>query len=288
MADRLLCEVFRLIGCGKDIDAAALLGSNSRSEPTSQLAKYLLRYFEMQEQVDVYDQPRAFRAFIDGGGNVHLYSSVVSCLRRLVCSGTKSLIDIGCGDGRVTSQICDGLQLVEFVEPSHELFQAATRALAAKAMPSRGYQLYAQNFLQNLQVDRRWDVATMTFSLQCVSPAERLEMLTTLRGHVGKVGVVEFDVHAFPTEEQRYLHLIERYEIGINEYSSDRDLVALGFLIPMLLSQLRSTNDHQLNWEQSKESWLAEFQRANYSDVTVEKVADYWWADCFMVVANGA
>lgn len=286
MTVRLLVDVFRLIRDGSDEEAISLLKQIRLEDSESHLAMYLLHYISARRTDAVYDEPRAFQAFIDGGGNIPLYSNVVSTLSRLISIDTKSLLDIGCGDGRVTSQICGGLQYVEIVEPSPPLFRAALSSLLDRNVSTRGHNSTVQAFLSQIPAERRWDMATMTFSFQCVSPPERHQVLSRFRQQVGKVVVVEFDVPTFATELDKFQSLIARYEKGISEYSADRELVAMGFLMPMLISQLRSQHSDPINWEQPKAVWVEEFRRAGYSNVACQSVLDYWWSDCFAVIAS--
>src|SRR5262245_52424053 len=54
----------------------------------------------------VYEEPRAFEAFISGGGNVGLYAATIATLGSLHArEGPGSLADLGCGDGRVTAAV---------------------------------------------------------------------------------------------------------------------------------------------------------------------------------------
>jgi hypothetical protein len=75
--------------------------------------------------------------------------------------------------------------------------------------------------------------------------------------------------------------------LGLAEYVENRALVSQGFLMPMFISQIKSTDETKLNWEHSSQAWCHEFANAGFTDVNVIHVADYWWAESFMLKASG-
>ena len=86
----------------------------------------------------VYSSPAAFEAFIRGGGNVPLYERVSAELARHYTPDTRSLLDIGCGDGHALfpalAQAHQPLALERqtLVEPASALLASAVaRAQAA-------------------------------------------------------------------------------------------------------------------------------------------------------------
>jgi len=235
----------------------------------------------------VYDQPAAFTAFIRGGGNVELYEKVSSALaeryRRL---GVESLVDIGCGDGRalVPALAAAGrTPAVTLVEPSASLLSAAREALAGQAVTA--HAMDASAFAADLA--EKFDLAESTFALHAIPPDERSAVLTALRGHVGHLVLAEFDNPGHLAGGPEHLtFLADTYERGLAEYDADRNLVAQGFLMPVLAGQL-APGAPRSTWEQPATAWVAQLQACGYRDVTVEPLCDYWSSPAFLLTARG-
>lgn len=84
-----------------------------------------------------------------------------------------------------------------------------------------------------------WDVAESTIALHTIPHAERTEALRALRPRVGLLVLVEFDVPDLAPGSTEHLAFLARsYEDGLAEHDADRDLVAHGFLMPVLTGQL--------------------------------------------------
>ena len=236
----------------------------------------------------VYDQPAAFTAFIRGGGNIELYEKVSAALagryRRL---GVESLVDIGCGDGRAlvpALAAAGGSPAVTLVEPSAALLAAARDALAGYAVSTHAADAAA--FTADLT--GRFDLAESTFALHAIPPAERSAVLTALRGHVGDVVLAEFDFPAHrPGTPEHLAFLADTYERGLAEYDADRDLVAQGFLMPVLAGQL-APGAPRSTWEQPATAWAAQLEACGYRDVSVEPLCDYWSSPAFLLTARAA
>jgi SAM-dependent methyltransferase len=268
-----------------DIGAArtALAARSERPLLNAALATYLAD----TRDGHVYDQPAAFTAFIRGGGNVGLYDAVTAALadryRRL---GVESLVDIGCGDGRalVPALAAAGISpALTLVEPSAALLSAARDALAGYAVTA--HATGAAAFADGLTAT--FDLAESTFALHAIPPAERSVVLTALRGHVGHLVLAEFDFPAHPPGSAELLaFLADTYERGLAEYDADRDLVAQGFLMPVLTGQL-TPDAPRSTWEQPATAWVRQVEACGYRDVTVEPLCDYWSSPAFVLTAHG-
>jgi hypothetical protein len=121
--------ILATVGRG-DLATASRLAATRRG--TSPLVAALHRFMTRGPIADPYTEPAAFREFIESGDNPALYGAVIDALRDLHGSlGAEVVLDIGCGDGRVTaatlSESCRG---VDLVEPSAELIEDASRRLA--------------------------------------------------------------------------------------------------------------------------------------------------------------
>lgn len=233
----------------------------------------------------VYDQPAAFTAFIRGGGNVGLYDAVGSALAGLYERlGVTSLVDIGCGDGRALIPALRAAATppaVTLVEPSRALLDAALADLPTGTI---AHATDAATFARAVNTARttRFDLVESTFALHALPHEERSEVLTALRGHVSHLVLAEFDV----TEHADHLtFLADTYEQGLAEYDTDRDLVAQGFLMPVLTGQL-TPGARRSTWEQPATAWAEQVEACGFRDVVVEPLCDYWSSPAFLLTAE--
>ena len=259
---------------------AALTASVERPLLNAALGTYLAHTGDGR----VYDQPAAFRAFVDGGGNLGLYEAVTKALAARYRS-VSSLVDIGCGDGRVLRAALGAAgtsPAVTLVEPSVALLAEARAALSAHRITAHGTD--ATTFTASLAT--RYDLAESTFALHALPHEERTAMLTALRGHVGRLVLAEFDVPGHPVDSDAHLtFLADSYEQGLAEYDADRDLVAQGFLMPVLTGQL-APGARRSTWEQPATAWAAQLTACGYRNVSVEPLCDYWSSPAFLLTAD--
>lgn len=260
----------------------------------SLLGTALATYLRTSARRDVYAQPAAFEAFIAGGGNIDLYRRT-SAVLAAAYPGVTSLLDIGCGNGLA---LVPALQLagpaaptqVELVEPGADLLAHCVGAIGASGQPVQitGHQVGLTDFLEAAPPARRWQLAQSTFALQSIEPGERLVALTRLARRVDRIVVVDFDVpDEKPGSRQQIQGLAARYERGLAEYDETRELVAQGFLMPVLLGQL-SGQATRTNWEQPAEKWRAEFAAAGFRHIQIQPLADYFSAPAFLLTATGS
>jgi SAM-dependent methyltransferase len=265
--------------CAGDTAAAraALAARTDRPLLNAALSTYLAGTGEGH----VYDQPAAFTAFIRGGGNVGLYEAVSAALaERYRRFGVESVVDIGCGDGRALVPALAGVRAaVTLVEPSAALLSAALAALGDRAGVT-AHAMDASAFVADLT--GRFDLAESTFALHAIPPGERSAVLSALRGHVGRLVLAEFDHPAPPV---RLTFLADSYERGLAEYAADRDLVAQGFLMPVLTGQL-APDAPRSTWEQPAAGWAAQLEACGYRKITIEPLYDYWSSPAFLLTAS--
>lgn len=233
----------------------------------------------------VYDRPAAFTAFVSGGGNIGLYGAVSRALaeryRRL---GVTSLVDIGCGDGRavLAALAVTPVPEVTLVEPSQALLEDA-RAKAPESVTA--FAGDAATFVAGLD-GQRFDLAESTFALHAIPPEDRSAVLSALRGHVTHLALAEFDVPAHPAGSDEHLEfLAATYEQGLAEYDTDRDLVAQGFLMPVLTGQL-APGARRSTWEQPATAWAAQLRACGYRNIAIEPLFDYWSSPAFLLTAD--
>ena len=230
----------------------------------------------------VYDQPTAFTEFIRGGGNVGLYGAVSRALAERYL-GVRSFVDIGCGDGRAVlpALAATPVPAVTLVEPSQALLDAALAAAPAGVTAFNGD---AAAFVAGL--DRRFDLAESTFALHTLPHEDRSDVLSALRGHVGHLALAEFDVPDHPAGTDEHLEFLAgTYEQGLAEYDSSRDLVAQGFLMPVLTGQL-APGARRSTWEQPATAWAEQVRACGYRNVSLEPLFDYWSSPAFLLTAD--
>jgi SAM-dependent methyltransferase len=279
-----------------DADAAR----SALRDDTSLLGSALVQHLDARAGRDrggsVYDAPAAFEAFIRGGGNVRLYEATSAALAGLYdAHRPAAVLDVGCGDG---AALLPALRAaghrparVDVVEPSAPLLQAAADGLRERG--ARTWPVTVQQFLADLD-DRddgdeplRWDVVQSTFALHTLPHAERTDVLRALRPRTGVLALVEFDVPQAAVGSPEHLEFLARtYEQGLAEYDDDRELVAQGFLMPVLTGQLRP-GAVRATFEQPAGAWADQVRGAGYTGVEVTALDDYWSSPAFLLTARG-
>lgn len=280
-----------------DRDEATHAARAAADDDDGPLAPALAEHLAASGGQRVYDQPAAFNAFVGGGGNIALYQSVAAALGELYQRhGVTDVLDIGVGEG---TALLPALQSathrpasVDLVEPSAALLDAALARLtqADLGVQVRSWQMGAQDFVAQHLASHTWSLGQSTFALQSLPPHERAQVLRALRPHVGHLAVVEFDVPDLPHASGEHLaSLVARYQRGLGEYEENRDLVAQGFLMPMLTSQFAPDHDQteRTNWEHTAVIWGEHVEQAGYEQVTLTPLDDYWFAPAFLLTAQG-
>jgi len=270
------------LAVGKDDDARAAL---ARVRAISPMARALLHAMTSGSKANAYDAPRAFEVFIRGGGNVALYRAVSTVLAETYDRYRPvDMIDIGAGDGMALLPAIEAAtyppQKVDVVEPNSEMLARLCEAFPLNA----GYNQTFEVFAENLRSKNRWQLAQSTFALQSIPPDARVKALRKLASHVERLVVIEFDIPELaPGSDALYESLATRYDLAANEQGDDADLVASGFLAPMLLGQLRAVTPS--NWEQPATARVRELMTSGFREVEVEHVHDYSWAPAVCITA---
>jgi SAM-dependent methyltransferase len=288
----LVLEALRALAAGDVLTAQR--AAAGAAEGGSLLGGALAIYLASDHSGAVYDQPAAFAAFISGGGNVPLYAAVAEALGRVYAAQQPvRLLDIGCGDGAALipalSRSSHIPAYIDLIEPSAALLEAAVTALHAARIPAtvRTWPVTVQGFVAELPDGASWPLAQSTFALHALPVQERSAALANLCPRVGLLAVAEFSVPDLPPGSPEHLRfLAETYERGLAEYDADRDLVAQGFLMPVLAGQL-APEAARATWEQPSWAWQRQLEQAGYSDVTIQPLYDYWSSPAFLLTARG-
>jgi len=260
-------------------------------------AAYLDRVL-LKGRANVYVSPRGFRAFIRGGGNIHLYEETSAALKGIYESmGPLALLDIGVGDGlALLPALTENIRQIDLVEPSAELLAQTEAALQRRGAPHRTFNLTLQQFEGQHAGLGPWDIAQATFSFQSVPPTERLAALGWLRERTTRMLIVEFDapsyVGASQPEDflspQRIDYVVTHYQRGLAEYDNradDDSSVAQGFLMPVFFGYFdRSAN--RTNWEIPAQGWADLLREAGFAQIDIRPIFDYWWAPARLIDAQ--
>lgn len=270
----------------------------ARSHPESALARLLADYLSSAGRSGVYDEPTAFEDFIDRGGNPALYAAVIAALRNIhhaIGQGRHdsdrhagrptrpmSVLDIGCGDGRVTTATVPGDAALHLLEPAATLLDAAHRVLAGRTGDVTSSQLTLTDMLATHP--GTWDVVQSTFAMSAIPPGERRPALRDLTVRTRRLLIVEFDLPDFDDGSPSHAtYAAERYERGVAEYAEWPN-VQSGFLMPVLVGQFDPERPRH-TFEQSARAWTDELQAAGWTAATTT-LAPYWWADAVLIDAR--
>jgi hypothetical protein len=285
------CLALLAYGEGDLAHASALAGEAAAREPGSLLFGEAARWLDGSgiEGAGVYEHGGAFAAFARGGGNPALYAATSERLRRVYAEyDSLVLLDVGVGDGAaLLPALSERVTHVDLVEPSRSLLSATVAALTARSIFHRAFCMTVEEFSAAAPPGGRWDVAQATFSLQSIPAEHRAGPLAWLAERAGRLLLVEFDVPLFEELDApaRVKYVVERYERGLAEYADDRELVAQGFLMPVLFGSFDRTTA-RTNYEQPIAAWADELRAAGFAQTRSERLHRYWWADAWLVDAQ--
>ncbi len=237
--------------------------------------------------MEVYVDPDAFRRFIESGRNPALYRATNRMLRSLRPAGSSAVVDIGCGDGRVTGEIVGPGDIVDLIEPSSALLGDAEQAVRSTgASLGRSWSDPVQEIVGGSVPGAVWAFATSTFALHNLDPATRREVLRALNERVGRLAIVEFDVPQMDDRSHAHAaYCAAAYRLGIRQHPDP--VVIEGFLMPVLIGQFLPGAVRHTH-EQPIASWEQDLLAAGYTGVRSELVYDeFWWAAAHVVTGEG-
>lgn len=272
--------------------AHQLAEKSAATEPENlfyQQAKLFLQGVADKKSSDVYASPEGFAEFIRGGGNVPLYQNTSAALNRIyTASGASTLLDIGVGDGHaLLPALSETIRQLDCVEPSSAMLTTLGKKLSNYDLQFQLHPMNWQDFRDNIEPDRSWDLIQMTFSAHTFIPTERAALLKWCAKRCKQLLVVEFDVPVFekmlsPDVIQYY---VEQYEVGLAEYK-DVEVVMQRFLMPVFFGNF-AHDSQRLTFEQPAEQWRTNLEAAGFSAIQQHAVFDYWWGAAFMLESTG-
>jgi hypothetical protein len=287
---------------GGDLDAAVAAAQSiaGEGELYAQAARWLAKVAQGGE-TQAYLDADAFTAFIRGGGNIALYDAVES----LVAAAwddhrPHTILDIGPGDGKVIAGALHRTHLqprttFDLVEPAVNLLPKAVEQISQHTpqVEVRGFNGTIQSFMAEAPATARWELCQATWSLQNLSPTERVPLFRWLRERCAMLLMAEFDVQTemYPLLSPERIRLIhDKYVAGIAEYTGKMDpaleeWVKQGFLMPILFGYFRSGAGRS-TCEQTIGEWTAEIAAGGFRDVQRKLIYPYWWADAYLLTAQ--
>jgi hypothetical protein len=157
----------------------------------------------------------------------------------------------------------------------------------------RGFNGTIQSFMAEAPPTARWDLCQSTWSLQNLSPTERVPLFRWLRERCATLLMAEFDVQTemYPLLSPERIRLIhDKYVAGIAEYTGKMDpvleeRVKQGFLMPVLFGYFRSGAGRS-TCEQTMGEWTAEIAAGGFRDVQRKLIYPYWWANAYLLIAH--
>ncbi len=264
----------------------------ARRDPASLVYRHAAAYLERagEQAPRVYDSAAAFGAFIRGGGNLPLYDALSDTLRAIYRDYAElRLLDIGVGDGMaLLPALSAAPAALDLVEPSAALLERTVAALDARGIAPRVFAGTLQSFAREVRPREPWHIVQATFSIQSIAPGERPALLRWLRANTERLLLAEFDPPAAcadPLDPACAAHVIARYEQGLAEYEQDGDLVAQGFLLPVMLGYVDPTAA-RTNYEQPIAAWQSDLLAAGFGRVRAIPLYDYWWAGAYLLDAS--
>lgn len=284
-----------LLAFSEDQFAEALQHARTaaRRQPDSrvfaQAVVYLERLLERGKS-GVYVDGEAFAAFIRGGGNVPLYAAVSEALRaQYAAYDALALLDVGVGDGlALLPALTDAVARLDLLEPSAAMLDRTSSALAARGVAHSAHNTTLQAFMRSDSGQRgQWDIIQATWSLQSIPPDERDACFAWLRARGARVLIAEFDVPEFAAlfAPERVRYVVARYERGLAEYEGDGDIVAQGFLMPVMFGYF-DRSAARTNWEGPIQAWADGLRAAGFEQVTLHRLYAYFWADTYLIAAE--
>lgn len=132
-------------------EAVSIARRAARSS-SDDLGRLVVAALESTAGEGVYQDAGAFEAFIDGASNVALYEATCTRLRSLLeARQPSSVLDIGCGDGRVSQQLANPASVarIDLVEPVERLLLAAHGRLAHTQVEVHTHGTTIEDFLSS-------------------------------------------------------------------------------------------------------------------------------------------
>lgn len=276
----------------QSFDAALQLTQKAAAaEPKSLFYQQAVRFLKdvaAQKSSDVYASPAGFEAFIRGGGNIPLYANTSAILGRIYAqNGPATLLDIGVGDGHaLLPALSSAITHLDLVEPSAAMLTTLSKKLNMYDLQYQLHPMTWQNFQNDIEPGRYWNIIQMTFSAHAFAPHQRPELLRWCAKKADQLLIVEFDVPQFADmlDTDVVAYHVAKYELGLAEYSG-QEIVMQRFLMPVFFGNF-AHDSQRLTFEQPADAWQADLKQAGFLNMQKIPIFSYWWGPAFLIHAT--
>jgi SAM-dependent methyltransferase len=144
-------------------------------------------------------------------------------VKDLIADGS-TLLDVGCGTGRLAFQLADKCDSIDAIDPSARNINIAHRKLAGK--PTNGVRFHHADALGYLAEENvRFDYATISYVLHEIDERERDTLLRALSSVARNIIIVDYLVPQ-PRDHWRMLNTVVEFAAGPDHYRNFKSFIA--------------------------------------------------------------
>jgi SAM-dependent methyltransferase len=148
-------------------------------------------------------------------------------VKSLVPPGS-TLLDVGCGTGRLAFQLADTCATIDAIDPSRRNIAAANRRLVRN--PNDAVHFHHADLSRFLEGQpRRFDVATMSYVIHEIHESERIGILQSLASAAKSIILVDFLVPQ-PSRAIHWASTVVEFSAGPDHFRGFRSFVKGGGL----------------------------------------------------------
>ena len=143
-----------------------------------------------------------------------------------------SVVDIGCGTGRLCFQLASRCNEVTGVDLSSKNIKSAGKKLRGKKSSNVKF-IHANGAALSNQLNRKFDYAVITFMIHEIPPADRNRILAETKLVAGKLIIGDY-LAPLPKGFWTYLNKAVEFAAGSDHYKNFNLFVNAGGLLPLL------------------------------------------------------
>lgn len=148
---------------------------------------------------------------------------------RDLCAGADTVLELGCGDGRITVPIAAAGHDITGLDDHPAMLTAARKNRAT--LPATARIRFVQADMANFDLNRRFDRVIIPYTaLYCLAPAARLACLRRVAAHLAPGGCLAFDIYpgdalaarpAFDDDEPEWIDALRDGDRLVEIFESD-------------------------------------------------------------------